>query len=130
MIKAIQHTEVEALLSIAQEAGLELTGLSVYCRDLGLRPAELLNALSIEVARRFVLSEMPYEVGDDIMNGLFTAIFDVGMEEAMPQPAFNIYLAFDEGEYQHLGDSEHIAPSERYTRPYLVEILRRLVDTA
>ncbi len=64
------------------------------------------------------------------MNGLFTAIFDVGMEEAMPQPAFNIYLAFDEGEYQHLGDSEHIAPSERYTRPYLVEILRRLVDTA
>lgn len=130
MIKAIPHTEVEVLLSKAQEGGLELTGLSVYCLNLGLRPVELLNALSIEVARRFVLGEMPYAVGDDIMNGLFTAIFDVGMEEVMQQPAFNIYLAIDEGEYQHLGDSDHIAPSERYSRPYLVEMLRGLVDTA
>lgn len=85
MIKAIPHTEVEVLLSKTQEAGLELTGLSVFCLNLGLRPVELLNALSIEVARRFVLGEMPYEVGDDIMNGLFAAI--VGMEEVMPQPA-------------------------------------------
>lgn len=128
MIRAIPHTEVEALLNKAQEDGLELTELSVYCRDLGLHPAELLNALSIEIARRFVLDEMPYEVSDDIMNGLFTAIFDVGMDEAMPQPAFNIYLAFDEGEYQNLGGSDHIA--ERYTRTYLVEILRGLVDIA
>lgn len=72
MIKAIPHTEVEVLLSKAQEGGLELTCLSVYCLNLGLRPVELLNALSIEVARRFVLGEMPYAVGDDIMNGLFT----------------------------------------------------------
>lgn len=53
-------TEVEVLLSKAQEAGLERTGLSVHCRDLGLRPVELLNALPIEVTR-LVLGEMPYE---------------------------------------------------------------------
>lgn len=130
MIKASPHTEIEALLSKAQATGLELTDLSVYCRGLGLRPAELLNALSIEVARRYVLDEMPYEAGDDIMNGLSTAILDVGMDEAIPQPAFNIYLAFDEDEYRKLGDSGRMALSERYTRPRLLEILRGFVDTA
>lgn len=75
-------------------------------------------------------AEMPYEAGDDIMNGLSTAILDIGMDEAIPQPAFNIYLAFDEDEYRKLGDSDHMAPSERYTRPRLLEILRGFVDTA
>lgn len=129
MIKTIPHTDVEALLGKARDVGLDLADVSVYSRDLGLRPVELLNALSIEVARRFVLHEMPYEAGDDIMNGLFMAIIDVGMDEAMPQPAFNIYLAFDEGEYQKLGGSTHIVPSEQYTRPYLLAILRELADT-
>lgn len=55
---------------------------------------------------------MPYEAGDEIMNGLFTAILDVGMDEAIAQPAFNIYLAFDEGEYHKLGGSDHTGPSD------------------
>jgi len=129
MIKTITHTDVEALLRKAQEVTLTLTELSVYCRNLGLRPANLMNTLSVEVSRRFVVGKMSYETGDVIMNSLFSAIIELSMDEDMPQPAFDIYLAFDEGEYQHRGDSAHIAPSERYTRPHLLEILRGLADT-
>lgn len=130
MIKLIPDTEVDTLLGKAQQDELTLIELSLCARQLGLGPAELLNVLSIEVARRFVQGGMPYAVGDDIMNGLFSAIFDLGMDEQMPQPAFDIYLAFDEGEYQHLGDQEHIIPSERYTRPQLLALLQRLADSA
>ncbi|MFT0869602.1 hypothetical protein [Pseudomonas sp. CAM1A] len=129
MIKALPDTKIETLLSTAQRAELKLTDLLSYSRQLGLRPAELLNTLSIEAARRFILGEMSFEMGDDIMNGLFTVILDLGMDEQMPQPAFNIYLAFDEGEYQHSGDSEHIKPSECYTRLQLLELLRELPDS-
>ncbi|WP_369990820.1 hypothetical protein [Pseudomonas xanthosomatis] len=128
MIKPIPDTEVDALLVKAQQGELALTELSLCARQLGLGPANLLNTLSIEVAERFVQGGMPYAVGDDIMNGLFPAIFDLGMDEQMPQPAFGIYLAFDEGEYQHVGDLEDWDPAERYTRPQLSEILRALAD--
>lgn len=129
MIKALPDTKIETLLSTAQRAELKLTDLLFYSRQLGLRPAELLNTLSIEAARRFILGEMSFEIGDDIMNGLFTVIVDLGMDEQMPQPAFNIYLAFDEGEYHHSGGSEHIKPSECYTRLQLLELLRELPDS-
>ncbi|QXH53499.1 hypothetical protein KSS94_10450 [Pseudomonas fakonensis] len=130
MIKLIPDTEVDALLGKAQQGELALTELSLCARQLGLGPAELLNALSIEVAERFVQAGMPYAVGDDIMNGLFSAIFDLGMDGQMPQPAFDIYLAFDEGEYQHLGDLEHIIPSEHYTRSQLLVLLQGVADSA
>ncbi|ATB67561.1 hypothetical protein [Pseudomonas mosselii] len=122
----VPQSDIDALLGKAHDRSLTLDDLSLYCRSPDLRSADLLNALSIETARRFISGAISYEAGDNIMNGLFTAIVELGTDEEMPQPAFDIYLAFDDGEYHRPGDSEHIQPSERYTKPYLTEILKDL----
>lgn len=126
MLTPVPHSDIDTLLGTAHDRSVTLDDLSVYCRSPDLRSADLLNALSIETARRFISGAISYETGDNIMNGLFTAIVELSTDEEMPQPAFDIYLAFDDGEYHHSGDSEHIQPSERYTKPYLTEILKDL----
>lgn len=129
-MKTLPQTYVDALLGMAQE-GLKSNDLSSYCRDLNLTTAELLNTISLEVAQRFISGELSYDLADDIMNGFFGVMFDVmGVDGNLPRPAFDIYQAFDEGEYQHLGDSGHIPPYELYTRPYLMEILLKHANHA
>lgn len=86
--------------------------------------AELHNALLLDVARRFLAGDMPYEDADEIAN----AVYAVMVEDAIaygdgfvfPEPAFAIFEAFDAGEWDR-GDGSD--PVERYTRPALSEIL-------
>ncbi|MBD9399055.1 hypothetical protein [Pseudomonas sp. PDM11] len=120
----ISFADLEALLNEAQHHSLSIGEISARSQRLALSPADLLNTLSIEVARRFVLNEMSYDIGDAIMNGLMTAIIDLSLETQMPQPAFDIYRAFDDGEYLKRGDTNQPLPCERYTRPQLLGIVR------
>ncbi|WP_416638144.1 hypothetical protein [Pseudomonas sp. OHS18] len=120
----ISSADLEALLNEAQHQSLSLGEISARSQRLALTPADLLNTLSIEVARRFVLNEISYDIGDAIMNGLMTAIIDLSLETQMPQPAFDIYRAFDDGEHLHRGDMNQPLPCERYTRSQLLGIVR------
>ena len=69
---------------------------------------------------------MSYEDGDGAMNGIFGMMMDdVGNNYPNPwiEPAWSIYLAFDEGEYDHAGSTD---PVETFARPQI----RALLDDA
>jgi len=57
------------------------------------------------------------------MNLLFSDIVDLAVRAEMPEPAFSIYLAFDAGEYSHIGDATDAFPWEKWTLPELERIL-------
>ena len=42
----------------------------------------------------------------------------------VPEFAWSVYSAFDEGEFYHDNDSRDIDPSEKYTRPWIEKILK------
>lgn len=89
-----------------------------------LSVAELQNALSLAVARRFLTGEMAYEQADDLANVVYAMMVEdaVGHGDGFefPEPAFAIYEAFDAGEWDR-GDGSD--PVEQYTKPTLKEIL-------
>lgn len=100
--------------------------IHAFAEAHGLSPAELYNALSREVARRFLDGGMTFEDADAIANTLYSIMVEDALAEGddfeFAEPAFGIFLAFDDGEWDR-GDG--IDPVERYTTPGLRELLGR-----
>jgi hypothetical protein len=94
-----------------------------YCVAKGIEMTELYNHVALSVAKRFDAGELSYEDGDMVMNAVFSMMTD-GDANNHPnpfvEPAWSIYLAFDEGEYDHAGSTN---PVESFTRPQIRKIL-------
>lgn len=113
-----------ALLQQAQQEGLSLSDLEAFGSTLGLAATQLLNELAIATAQGYLAGTLSYEDGDEVMNGLASAIYDAGMHGDFPHPALALYHAFDDGEYQRRNDPPQTNPGEQYTRPQVEQILR------
>ncbi|MDB5979106.1 MAG: hypothetical protein JWQ69_121 [Pseudomonas sp.] len=126
MSNVLHEDDLQALMAQAHTDGLELSDLKAICLVRGIDSRQVLNELAINVAKGFLSGSLTYDFCDCVMNGIFIAITDLSMSADIPQPAFSIYLAFDEGEWRRAGDSTDICPWEKYTRPRVEAILRGL----
>jgi len=88
----------------------------------------LVNSFSLDVAKLYMKNEIEFESADGTMNYIFGFMTDdIFMNFSgnyIPSPAIDIYDAFDAGEYHHSGDSSDTCPIEKYTKPYLIEVLK------
>jgi len=91
-----------------------------FCAAENIELADLYNRIALIVAERFDNGTLSYEDGDGVMNAIFGMM--VGGEIPMEsiEPAWSIYLAFDEGEYYHGGSTD---PVKSFTRPQIRNIL-------
>ncbi|MEN1836432.1 hypothetical protein AAIM60_26525 [Pseudomonas lijiangensis] len=112
------------LLVEAQAHGLTSNDLTATCEEFGVAPRDLLNELSMAVAEGYLAGALTYEFCEGVMNGVIAAIVDVGMTNDMPQPAFSLYQAFDQGEWRRRDDPSETDPGEKYVRPLVVQIVR------
>ncbi|NWA28541.1 hypothetical protein HX866_26990 [Pseudomonas gingeri] len=126
MIREPQNNDLHVFLAEAEQNGLVLADVEAACLTLGVGSSVLLSRLSVEVAEGFLSGTLAFETCSSIMNGIANAIFDLGMTGEFPQPALSLYQAFDQGEWGRIDDPETSRPSEQYTRPRVVEILRGL----
>ncbi|MFS2124633.1 hypothetical protein [Pseudomonas sp. Pseusp97] len=124
----MSKSELQALSLKAEEDGLTLNDLSTICEESGAAPQDLLNELSVWVAENYLRETLDFDFCDGVMNGIFNALVEVGMTSELPQPAFSLYQAFDQGEWIRSSDSPEIDPGEKYTRPIVLEIMRALKD--
>lgn len=122
----LPEDELNRLLMEAKANGLTLDDLAATCEELGMAPQDLLNALSIAIAQCYLAGSLPYAFCDGVMNGIIGAIIDVGMTNDMPQPAFSLYQAFDQGEWVRRNDPPDTDPSEKYVKPLVLQIVRDL----
>ncbi len=120
----LSKAELHVLWCMAVEGGLNLSDLDSRCAQNGLSVVDLLNELSIVLAKQFIDGALSFEFCDQAMNGIFGLIVELAMEASTPEPAFSIYQAFDGGEYIRPEDAPNIVPWDKYTRPALLEILR------
>jgi hypothetical protein len=91
-------------------------------------PEKLIEDLSIATALKFWNGEMPYSKGDLIINRLFSywsASESFDKNRMFAGIAWEVYLAFDAGEFYRPGEDRGINPSEKYTMPLVETILRK-----
>ena len=91
-----------------------------FCAAENIELTDLYNRIALIVAKRFDNGTLSYEDGDGVMNAIFGMLIDGEKPMDSVEPAWSIYLAFDEGEYYHGGS---IDPVESFTRPQISNIL-------
>ncbi|MEE4071420.1 hypothetical protein [Pseudomonas viridiflava] len=126
MVSVLPMNELNRLATTAEAGGLALSDLVPVCKRYSVAPAGLLNELSIAVAEGYLGGSLTYEFCDGVMNGIINAVVDLSTNEAMPQPAFSLYQAFDDGERLRRDDPPGTDTSEKYTKPMVVKIMRAL----
>lgn len=126
MIMVLPKIELKELSVKAETDGLTLSDLVPICERFGVEPHDVLNELSFWVAEGYLQGSLLYEFCDGVMNGIINAVVEVGMTNDMPQPAFSLYQAFDQGEWIRNSAPPETDPSEKYTKSIVAEIMRAL----
>ncbi len=83
------------------------------------------DAIAIKLARGYHYGQLSYGFCDGVVNLLVGRLYSDALadRDTWPDLFWEIYLAFDAGEYCRLGEHD-IDPAEKYTRPLIAEIVR------
>lgn len=122
------------LLAAARSGSISYALVKACSESAAITDIDLLNILALYVAEQYDLGAMPYEDADKIMNAAWgvstTAAFWEANDSTIPDRMYQVYLAFDEGEYQHRGDAEDIDPVLTYTNPLVKAFLQEVRNDA
>jgi hypothetical protein len=114
---------LEPIIQQASTGKISRSDAEAACSAQGIEMTDLYNRVALMVAKRFHAGTLSYEDGDAAMNAVFYMMTDDavnGHPDPFVQPAWSIYLAFDEGEYCHGGSTD---PVETFTRPQIRHVL-------
>jgi hypothetical protein len=123
--------DIIATLKSRYAPGLSWTDRQVLLTDsdvqewsgrVGLSNGDLYDALALELALRFNSNTLDFGFCDQVINELHGVI--TWRNDHRPELFWNIFLAFDAGEYYHDGN-RNIDPVEAYTRPEIAQIVQR-----
>jgi hypothetical protein len=116
---------IDQLIRIASGEALKATEIEAAASDLRLSRNDVCDAFAKRVAQGYLDGEYSYTIGDTAMNNLFAFAYPVS-GTGLPNLARQVYEAFDQGEYHHLGEAEELQGEVR-TRSLLARIpqLRR-----
>jgi hypothetical protein len=93
-----------------------------WCGLIGEPRSALYDQIAIYLARGFHTSELDFEFCDAVANDMHYII--ISADDWRPNLFWEVYLAFDEGEYYHANNRDE-DPVERYTRPLIAQIVKR-----
>jgi hypothetical protein len=108
----------------AAEVGEKITAVQVERWFGGELSDGVWNLVSLRVAKNFNEGVLTFTTCDAIMNDLWWAHLERFKGGILPSPFFDVYLAFDAGEYHRRPDRSD-DPIAEYTVPLIAEILAR-----
>ena len=94
--------------------------VDVACAASGVSRESFYDALAWYVANEFAANRLSFEDGDAAMNWIFSMA-----QFALPDLAFEVFSAFDDGEFQRPEVPGGMDPVALYTRPGIAEIIVR-----
>ena len=113
---------IDDLMRKAADDPFVAADIDAVCAEHGLTLGELFDAISRRIARGYASGEFPFGFCDGVMNHLYSFML-LNHDMTPPDFSYSVFLAFDEGEYQHRDDPEDSSPEELYTKPMIAEIL-------
>ena len=114
---------LDEILAVCRSRAPTTAELESYCGGVELDTEGGLNAIALEVARRYLAGDMDFGDADSVVNSLHGWSL-THRDSMLPETANGVFLAFDEGEYRHRGDSESVDNEAKYTRPMIIDLLR------
>lgn len=115
------------LLAAAKEGVIRYELLRELAKNAEVSPGALLDGLAALVATDYSSETITFTEADTIMNAAFgvsyTEEFLAENDDAFRSSMFEVYLAFDEGEYYHQGDPPEDDPELKYTKPLIAKYL-------
>lgn len=92
-------------------------------------PTEMINELSLDIAKAYSREEVSYNLADDLMNQIWAYMLEdpflTATNNFIPSPAYDIYDAFDSGEWRRKKDDSGIDPVKKYTDPTINKIIEK-----
>ena len=116
--------------TIATERLVTVDEVREACATHGLTLETLLDRFSLSIAQRYLDGDASYEHCDTVMNNLNNVLLFGTDGRVSSDIAWDVFLAFDAGEYHHSSDNKKVDPEEKYTRPFIIEILDKSKNTA
>jgi hypothetical protein len=113
---------IEQLVKQAFVAPLSERVLCDTATDLGMPVDTLLVLFAKDVAEKYLAGVYSWDFGDVVMNNLYSCAY-THSDLCMPEFAWRVFEAFDEGEYIHLAESDD-RDGEPRTRELLTDLLR------
>ncbi len=115
------------------EAGLsgiiEYSLLARVAQAASKTPPEMLDDFACYVAQTYAAGEMSFEDADAIMNSAYGVAvsnkFWAEHDRTIPKAMFEVYEAFDAGEYYHRGDGKDVDPELKYTQSRIKQFLAK-----
>ena len=121
--------EAFSLTSEDPRAWADMTDDSLFdlAAELRISPALLYDLIAVWLATGFYEGKLGFTFCDQVVNRMFSAATGaaVAREWQWPDLWWDVYLAFDEGEYHHDGDKSD-DPVAEHTAPMIAEIVGRL----
>ena len=112
-------TTLQQLAEKSDASELTEADVRAYASEQGLTAGQVYDALALHLATGYAQNTLTYEFCDSAIN------FVMGLTTYnVPDFAWSVYSAFDEGEFYHDKDSRDIDPAEKYTRPCIERILK------
>jgi len=99
---------------------IDLAEMETVAHDLNLPVPDVLDLFARTVATCYLHGDYTYEVADMAMNQLFGFAYDT-TDLGLSDLAWEIFIAFDEGEYLHPGGAS-VLQGEALTRELLNNI--------
>lgn len=120
---------VEGIAALAEKAALQqlvADDVPRLAAGSGLSSGALYDAIHLHLAHGYAARELTYEFCDRAVNHIMSITgYDV------PDLAWEIFSAFDEGEYYHSPQEQarEEDTAERYTRPWIEQVLRQVAES-
>jgi hypothetical protein len=108
------------LIQRLAKASISETELDEIATDRQHSLSELCEAVAREVAEGYLSATYSWELCDNAMNNLFASAYAFG-DFGLPDYAWRVFEAFDEGEYVHSTNPE--LDGERRTKALLAKFL-------
>lgn len=89
----------------------------------GLSRSQLFDEVAKRLALGYIASDLSFDFCDMVVNDLAGPVTNTSGPR--PQIFWEVYSAFDEGEYYH-GDNRNEDPVEVYTRPMIARIVEAI----
>ena len=113
--------DMESLVAVGAEGLLSEPQLRTMADQRGITLHELCDAFAREAAHKFLSGALEWEKADAAMNHLYALAYGSG-DFCLPEFAWSVFLAFDEGEYIHTGEDPS-SDGEVRTRKLLQPLL-------
>jgi len=122
----------DELIRASESIFLERHGIAPFadvtvkeiCASARLSITEFCDAFARHVAHEYWLGNLSFRGADVAMGALYGYVMDT-YHVRLPSYAWEVYSAFDDGEYSHRDDPDGTDPEEKYTKRAIESLVTR-----